>query len=74
MTIDLTEVQELAVMGYWLTLKSPFKPGELWWAGFTPHDCSPWNGRPDFYRSGVTAQEAIHRAAEDVKQLQGRGK
>lgn len=51
---------------YHLRLNSPFEPGQPWFAGFTPHSCSVWNGRPDHQRSGESAGIAICLAALDA--------
>jgi hypothetical protein len=56
-------VAALARRGYWLRLQSPFAPGDPWFAGFTPHETSGWNGRPDFERKGDAAPVAICRAS-----------
>lgn len=40
-------ITEMGVRGWWLRLTSPFNPGRAWHAGFTPHDTTGWNGRPD---------------------------
>jgi len=56
-------VDKASEMGYHARVKSPFMPGELYWAGFTPHGSTGWNGRPDYEGSGETAALAICRAA-----------
>lgn len=56
-------VAEMQRRGYWLRLISPWRPGELWSAGFTPHDTTGWNGRPDYEAFARTPMEAISHAA-----------
>ena len=57
-------VCEMERQGFWLKLTSPFFPGDDWRAGFTPHDTTGWNGRPDFSGKGKEGDgaEAICRA------------
>jgi hypothetical protein len=59
-TLDL--VSEVDAAGFHWLLRTPFAPGEQYWAGFTPHNTSGWNGRPDYYMSGPTLEIAISRA------------
>ena len=49
--------------GFWLELKSPFFPGQPYFAGFTPHNTTGWNGVPDNQRAGPTGPAAIFEAA-----------
>ena len=53
--------------GYHWVLKTPFgcnpKRPDKYHAGITPHECSGWNGRPDFLGSGDSMPEAIARCA-----------
>lgn len=56
-------VDAIAKEGWWLKLTSPFRPGEPWHGGFTPHDTIGWNGRPDYAASGSTPAKAIFEAA-----------
>lgn len=56
----LSNMQE---RGYWCRLSSPFEPEEQWYAGFTPHGCTGWNGIPDNQMSGDSSSIAIMRAA-----------
>jgi hypothetical protein len=60
--IGLVE-EAMAQRGYYLTLKSPFEPGQPYFAGFTPHGTTGWNGRPDHEAPGATAPLAVARAA-----------
>jgi hypothetical protein len=60
---DAMELQKfMDEKGFWLRLDSPFSPESEWFAGFTPHDMTGWNGRPDYQKSGKTASEAITKA------------
>lgn len=47
---------------YHIVIKSPFDSDELWMARFTPFGCTGFNGRPDHYAHGETAEEAMCRA------------
>jgi hypothetical protein len=48
--------------GFWLRLESPFSSGSEWFAGFTPHEMTGWNGTPDNFVNGKTHAEAITKA------------
>lgn len=56
-------VEAMAGRGYWARLTSPFTRGSAYFAGFTPHDFTGWNGRPDHLGGGDTMPLAICRAA-----------
>lgn len=63
-------VDFMEMHGFFLTLKSPWvmNPYLLtgdaaWWAGFTPHGTSGFNGMPDYYASGPSGPIAVARAA-----------
>lgn len=59
-------VEELHECGYWLQLRSPFGTGEAndgYWAGFTPHLMTGWNGWLGNWIQAQTAPIAICRAA-----------
>ena len=56
-------VETMRDLGFWCVVKSPFIPGELYHAGFTPHATSGWNGRADHRGSGDTPAFAISNAA-----------
>ena len=57
-------VDRMADLGFWWEVKSPFDPFvSNWFAGFTPHNTSGWNGRPDHQSPGKTMMEATARAA-----------
>jgi hypothetical protein len=60
-------VERMSARGFHAVVKSPFVPGELYHAGFTPHGTTGWNGRPDFRGSAATAAEAICRAALEAR-------
>ena len=49
--------------GFWLELKSPFFPGQPYFAGFTPHKTTGWNGVPDNQELAFTGPAAIFEAA-----------
>lgn len=55
-------VEKIAETHHW-EIKSPFYSGYKWFVGMSPHNCTGWNGRPDFQASAETAQLAICRAA-----------
>lgn len=48
--------------GWWCEIKSPFEPGDLYWAGLTPHSTSGWMGKPDHQVGDVTLRGALWRA------------
>ena len=56
-------VKEMEQRGFWMKLTSPFHPGLPWYAGFTPHDTTGWNGTPDHVGQGDTLETAILLAA-----------
>lgn len=59
-------VEELNKRGYWCQMRTPFQAGDDgdgYWAGFTPHGVSGWNGRPDHWTSAETLPLAICLAA-----------
>ena len=52
--------------GYWCEMRTPFmEPGgdDGYWAGFTPHSTSGWNGRPDHWTQAESLPFAICLAA-----------
>ncbi len=55
--------RDMAKAGYHMKLTSPFAPGEPYWAGFTLHGTTGFNGRPDFRACAVTPALAIALAA-----------
>jgi hypothetical protein len=55
--------EAMAQRGHYLTLRSPFEPGQPYFAGFTPHGTTGWDGRPDHEAPGATAPLAVARAA-----------
>lgn len=66
-------------LGFWLTMHSPFCPGDKWFGGFTPHGMTGWNGRADYRaESGSdTMQLAVANAALaylDAKKAGSEGK
>lgn len=61
---DVTE--DMHVRGYWCQMRTPFGTGEHddgYWAGFTPHLTTGWNGKPDNWTQAQTLPLAICRAA-----------
>jgi hypothetical protein len=56
-------VEEMARRGFHARINTPFTPGAPYFAGFTPHATTGWNGRPDHEGSGQAAPLAICRAA-----------
>lgn len=58
-------IREMREHGYWCEMRSPWTTDDdaQWWAGFTPHGTTGWNGRPDHWHSGDTLSEAVCRAA-----------
>ncbi len=60
---DLAEawklVRHVERLGFHWRIQTPFQPGEPYFAGFTPHGVTGWNGRPDFQGSGPTPEIAI---------------
>ena len=47
---------------YWLSLHTPFRLGDPFFAGFTPLGTTGWNGVPDNKCPGDKAGQAIARA------------
>lgn len=56
-------VQAIEKRGFWMELKSPFDSDSPWFAGFTPHSTTGWNGLADFVGSGNNPAHAICVAA-----------
>ena len=56
-------VEAMHKRGYWCELKSPFDKDQPWFAGFTPHGCSGWNGQPDYQMSASSGPIALAKAA-----------
>ena len=50
--------------GWWMELRSPFTPGDVWRCGITPLYVRGWNGHPDREATGDTAIEAIMRCCD----------
>jgi hypothetical protein len=53
---------KMAEKYHWI-IKSPFIPGEYWYAGLTPLGVTGWNGTPDYEESGKTEMEAVCKCA-----------
>lgn len=52
--------------GYWCQMRTPFQAGadgDGFWAGFTPHGTSGWNGKPDHWTRADDMPHAICLAA-----------
>jgi len=58
-------VNAMAERGYWCQLRNPFEKygkGD-YWAGFTPHSTTGWNGTPDHWTPAESMELAICLAA-----------
>ena len=56
-------IDTMAKHEYWCELHSPFSSNEKWFAGFTPHNTTGWNGVPDNYIGDQYGPVAIMRSA-----------
>jgi hypothetical protein len=56
-------VEKMGERGFWCRMTTPFYPGAPYHAGFTPHETTGWNGRPDHEGSAPTLAHAICLAA-----------
>lgn len=58
-------VRRLGELGYWCQMRTPLERDSEadYWAGFTPHSTTGWNGRPDHWTRAETLPLAICRAA-----------
>lgn len=56
-------IEQMDKLGYWGRFHTPFTQGDLYWAGFTAHGMTGWNGTPDYYASAPTLIEAACYAA-----------
>jgi hypothetical protein len=59
-------VEMMERRGYWCQMRTPFQAGDGgdgFWAGFTPHGTSGWNGRPDHWTDATILPLAICLAA-----------
>lgn len=61
-------VAEMERRGFWCEMRTPFNQSERttcggYWAGFTPHEVSGWNGTADFWTPSATLPLSICRAA-----------
>ncbi len=59
-------VQALEKRGFWCEMRTPFSEPfkrDGYWAGFTPHGTSGWNGCPDHWTDAATLPLAICLAA-----------
>lgn len=61
--VALARLKTFMAREFWWEIKSPFFPGQLWFAGLTRHQVTGWNGRPDWRSAGVTEAIACCRAA-----------
>lgn len=59
-------VEAMAQRGFWCQMRTPFQAGEDgdgYWAGFTPHGTTGWNGKPDHWTQSEALTSAICLAA-----------
>lgn len=59
-------IDEMYRRGFWCQMRTPFQAGadgDGFWAGFTPHGTTGWNGKPDHWTSAETMPHAICLAA-----------
>lgn len=61
-------IGQMESRGYWCQMRTPFGPvGTVsydgYWAGFTPHQTTGWNGKPDSWTNAHSLALAICRAA-----------
>lgn len=56
-------VEEMDRRGFWCRMRSRFNPDDKAVAGFTPHDCTGWNGDPDHKTLDDSLPTAVARAA-----------
>ena len=61
-------IEGMEALGYWCQMRTPFGPigsksRDGYWAGFTPHLTTGWNGTPDHNTRDETLPLAICRAA-----------
>lgn len=61
--LDATVAAMLKRGLYLDVLRGPREVGGVWWAGWTGVGCTGWNGGPDYYTPGATANEALWRSA-----------
>lgn len=57
--------ERMAELGYWFRMQGPFLPDQPrgFYAGFTPHGVTGWNGVPDHWTTGDTEEMAVALAA-----------
>lgn len=58
-------INRMRDLGYYCQMRTPFeKDSERdYWAGFTPHSTTGWNGKPDHWTRAESLAEAICLAA-----------
>lgn len=58
-------VEKMESCGWWCQMRTPFEGenSDGYWAGFTPHSTTGWNGRPDHWTHADDMALAICRAA-----------
>jgi hypothetical protein len=58
-------VEKMHELGYWAQIRTPFGVESNLdnWCGFTPHETTGWNGKPDNWTNAETIPSAICRAA-----------
>lgn len=58
--IGLAHLQDrIDSLGYWWQMRSPFHPGDNYWAGITPHNTTGWNGTPDHWTPDTKPGRAL---------------
>lgn len=57
-------VEAMHKRGYWCRTQTPWRQSDTdYWAGFTEHEWTGWNGRPDYWTSASSLPVAICLAA-----------
>lgn len=59
-------IEKMDEDGFWCQMRTPFGKGsnnDGYWAGFTPHLTTGWNGRPDHQTSAESMPLSICRAS-----------
>ena len=60
----MQRIDPIIQLGWWMELRSPFTPGDVWRCGITPIGVIGWNRQPDIEATGDTAIEAITRCCD----------
>lgn len=58
-------VEAMEARGMWCQMRTPFEGenSDGYWAGFTPHSTTGWNGKPDHWTQADDMALAICRAS-----------